>query len=259
MKLIFIRHAEPDYAHDSLTEKGFREAALLAERVARWPVDAVYVSPLGRARATAKPSLEKLGLEAETLPWLREFSVLLPHPATGDPAIPWDFLPNDWTRDPQLLDQSAWTEAVRFRHSLAHDGTLKRRMFAEGAELPYNGNAVAEQARWVAAGIDAILARYGYIRDGLLYRTKGTEEKLLVFFAHLGVIDVILGHLLNIAAPALWQGMFLAPSSITVLAAEEREPGTAYFRAQAYGDTAHLLMGGEPISHMGYFTEPFSG
>ena len=38
MKLIFVRHAEPDYAHDSLTEKGFREAGLLlsAQRAGLW-------------------------------------------------------------------------------------------------------------------------------------------------------------------------------------------------------------------------------
>ena len=36
MNLIFIRHAEPDYTIDSLTEKGFKEAALLAERTKNW-------------------------------------------------------------------------------------------------------------------------------------------------------------------------------------------------------------------------------
>lgn len=35
MRLIFIRHAEPDYSIDSLTEKGWREAKLLAERTKR--------------------------------------------------------------------------------------------------------------------------------------------------------------------------------------------------------------------------------
>lgn len=264
MKLIFVRHAEPDYAHDSLTEKGFREAALLAQRAAHWPADAIYVSPLGRAKATAQPTLDALGMQAAELPWLREFSVLLPHPDTGKPTIPWDFLPSDWTREPQLLNPTEWTGATRFQRSLAHNGQLRREWFESG-ELPYEGNAVAEQAQWVADGIDAVLAQYGYTRDGLLYRcptapeNPETQEPLLIFFAHLGVIDVILGHLLNISTPALWQGMFLAPSSITVLGTEEREPGTAYFRAQAYGDTAHLLMGGEPVSHMGYFTTPFCG
>lgn len=258
MRLIFVRHAEPDYAHDSLTEKGFREAALLAERAAHWPVDAVYLSPLGRAQATAKPTLDKLNLSGETLPWLREFSVLLPHPDSGKPAIPWDFMPTDWTRDPQLLDHAAWADTARYTRSMAHDGTLRRNLLDPGAELPYDGNAVRQQADWVAEGIDAILTQHGYHRDGLLYRFDDTDDATLLFFAHLGVIDVILSHLLNISAPALWQGTFLAPSSITVLATEEREPGVAYFRAQALGDTAHLLTAGEPVSHMGYFTTPFS-
>lgn len=50
MRLIFIRHGEPDYEHDSLTEKGWREAKLLAARTKDWHVDDFYVSPLGRAR-----------------------------------------------------------------------------------------------------------------------------------------------------------------------------------------------------------------
>lgn len=49
MKLIFIRHAEPDYGHDSLTEKGFREAELVAVRAKNWSVSQFYCSPLGRA------------------------------------------------------------------------------------------------------------------------------------------------------------------------------------------------------------------
>ena len=67
-------------------------------------MEAIFVSPLGRAQATAKPTAAALGITPVTLPWLREFSVLLPHPDTGAPAIPWDFLPTDRTRDPQLLD-----------------------------------------------------------------------------------------------------------------------------------------------------------
>ena len=50
MRLIFIRHAEPDYSIDSLTEKGWREAKLLAERTKRWKVDEFYCSPLAGRR-----------------------------------------------------------------------------------------------------------------------------------------------------------------------------------------------------------------
>ena len=37
MKIILIRHAEPDYANDSLTPLGFKEAAYLAKRMEKSP------------------------------------------------------------------------------------------------------------------------------------------------------------------------------------------------------------------------------
>ena len=70
MKLLIVRHGEPDYEHDSLTEKGWREAELLADRLCRLNIRAFYVSPLGRAQATARPTLERLGRKAEVLDWL---------------------------------------------------------------------------------------------------------------------------------------------------------------------------------------------
>ena len=66
MRLIFIRHAEPDYEHDSVTERGEREARLLAERLAREKVDGVYISSLGRAQRTAQAYLKKVNGQGET-------------------------------------------------------------------------------------------------------------------------------------------------------------------------------------------------
>lgn len=59
MKIIFCRHAEPDYEHDSITDKGKIEAELLARRLCRIDIDEIYVSPLGRAKRTAEYTLEK--------------------------------------------------------------------------------------------------------------------------------------------------------------------------------------------------------
>ena len=69
MKLIFVRHGDPDYEHDSLTEKGFREAEILAERISKWNVTDFYTSPLGRAKATASCTLKKMNRTAEILEW----------------------------------------------------------------------------------------------------------------------------------------------------------------------------------------------
>ena len=58
MRLIFIRHADPDYTIDSLTEKGWKEAELLSRRLSSMDIKAFYCSPLGRARDTASLTLQ---------------------------------------------------------------------------------------------------------------------------------------------------------------------------------------------------------
>ena len=73
MKLIIIRHGDPDYEHDSLTQKGVREAQLLSDRISQLDVKAFYCSPRGRAQDTASYTLNKINRTPETLPWLCEF------------------------------------------------------------------------------------------------------------------------------------------------------------------------------------------
>ena len=54
MRILLIRHGDPDYVNDTLTQKGHREAALLAEAADFLEVGDCYQSPLGRAKAAAK-------------------------------------------------------------------------------------------------------------------------------------------------------------------------------------------------------------
>ena len=67
MKLIFIRHGDPDYENNTVTAKGKREVELLTERVCRWNVTDFYVSPYGRAKDTIQGALDKMNRSAETL------------------------------------------------------------------------------------------------------------------------------------------------------------------------------------------------
>lgn len=240
MRIIFIRHGDPDYANDTLTEKGWREAALLAERVSGWEVTDFYVSPLGRAQDTASLSLAKMGRKAETREWLREFHGPITDPARGENVIPWDFYPAYWTNIPAMYDKDGFgdTDVMKSGH-------------------------VKEEYQRISGCLDALLERYGYVREGGLYRTDRTEagdrNATVVLFCHMGVTLFLCSHLLGISPVVLTSGFFLAPTSVTVLASEERTPGTAYFRCQMAGDTGHLRDGGEPVSYMGYFTEPFQG
>ena len=82
MKLLLIRHGDPDYVHDSLTETGVREAELLAERIAPMDITEYHVSTMGRARQTAEATLRRAGRTAEAHDWMREFHTSIPvdHP-----------------------------------------------------------------------------------------------------------------------------------------------------------------------------------
>ena len=50
MRILFIRHGDPDYVNDTLTEKGRREAAALAERAAALDLGPVLSHPSGERR-----------------------------------------------------------------------------------------------------------------------------------------------------------------------------------------------------------------
>ncbi len=268
MKLIFIRHGDPDYVHDSLTEKGIREAKLLAERTAKWNgiVTAWYCSPLGRAKETASYTMEKVHGELTVCPWLREFSYGIDDPTTGRHGVPWDFMPEYWTNIPDMYDKDHWKDA----------------------EIYHTNPELLPAYKEAVDALDALLASYGYKRYQNYYITKNSElfndistsitsepihgndstdcnddkdnaEPVLVFFCHMGITMMLLGHLLGFSPTVLLQSFYLAPTSVTILGSEERMPGKAAFRAQILGDVSHLQSGGEPISPSGYFTEIFPG
>ena len=114
MRLIFIRHGDPDYEHDNLTEKGKREVALLTKRVCEWPdITAFFSSPLGRAKATGLPSMEKLGRTFEVFDWLQEFKYRTKYPEdffiselAGKETMCWDFIPEVYYSNPDFFDKT---------------------------------------------------------------------------------------------------------------------------------------------------------
>ena len=234
MKLLMIRHADPDYAADSLTPAGWREAALLADRLEKTPITKIYCSPLGRARATASLTLRRKGMEAAELEWLREFAPRMIDPDTGRERVAWDWLPQRWTREPAYYDRDRWCRTPE--------------MEAIGA---------AEESAWVCGELDALLARHGYVREGELYRAVRPNRDTVALFCHLGVECVMLAHLIGASPMVLWHGLCPLPSSVTTVVTEERRSGIASFRINALGDTAHLYAAGTEPSFAARFCETY--
>ena len=234
MKLLIVRHGDPDYAIDSLTETGWVEAELLSQRLTQMDIKAFYCSPLGRARDTAVPTLQKLGREAEIMPWLREFAPKVRKP-DGHGDVSWDWLPQDWALRDYFYDKDRWMEAPEFQA----------------------GN-VGQEARWVWDELDKLLARHGYRRQGNLYRAENPNEDTIVFFCHFGLECVLLAHLLNVSPMQLWHGTCAAPTSVTTLITEERREGIAYFRMGSFGDISHLYAAGRAPSFSARFCEMYA-
>ena len=171
MKLIFIRHGDPDYAKDGLTEKGKVEAKALADMIERYNIDDVYQSPLGRAVETAEYSLKVLGKKVTTCEWLREFPALIDpnlseevrrayskdqkiNPETGkyEKRVVWDILPSYYGSHPELFDYNGWRDAELMKYSNAVE--VYDRVTSEFSKLLEEKGIPATVRRELGADID---------------------------------------------------------------------------------------------------------
>lgn len=237
MKIMIVRHAEPDYSVDALTAKGRVEAELLASRLSQIPdVMGCYMSPLGRAIATAGYTLSKTGKEAEVLPWLCEFRGKCYDPDFDCVRICWDLRPRLFHAHPELNSPETWLSYPYFKDS-----------------------NVASIWKETTDGVDALLAKYGYTREDGIWRAADNREGTLLLFCHFGIAMAITAYLLDMSPMVLWQNFFMAPSSVTTLISEERVQHEVSWRCLQLGDLSHLTSAAEPYSTAGLFPECYNG
>lgn len=233
MKLVFVRHGDPDYDNDTLTEVGVREAEALKEYLKDFHYDAVFCSPLGRAARTCEIALGSME-NVQVMDWLREFVSLVDpngceeiEKAYGQDIIKtdgicslrnlWDLLPEYYYTHPELRDYKLWRTALVAEHSQS---------------VPYYDYVITE--------FDRLLAQHGYVRSDNHYICEKGNHEVLLFFTHFGITSVLLSHLMNVAPLVMIQSTCAAPTGITTVVTEEREKGHAGFRILELGATPHL-------------------
>lgn len=235
MKLLIVRHGDPDYSIDSLTPKGWKEAEYLSEKLTKLDIKAFYVSPLGRAKDTASLTLKKLGRTAEVCEWLREFNPEIRRPdQKGKLKNAWDWLPQDWTEDERFYQYDKW-----FENEVMEEGKVK------------------QEYEWVIKNFDELLAKHGYVRERHYYKVEESNHDTIVLFCHFGLECVLLSRLMNCSPMVLWHGMCAAPTSVTTLVTEERRKGIASFRMSSFGDISHLYVHDEPPAFAARFSEVY--
>ena len=235
MRLLLIRHADPDYEIDGLTEKGKIEAELLAKKMAGEKIDYIYSSPLGRARLTAMATEDKKGMTAEVCDWLREFSYERCELPYKSDAIAWDIKPAYMDKLEGLYSPTEWRNSEIFKDS-----------------------KIPEAYDEVCRGLDSLLERHGYVREGYSYRAVKPNHDTIALYCHFGVMAVLVSHLANCSPYSIWQNFVALPSSVTTVHTEEREKGVASMRISAFGDLSHLYAGGEEPSFSARFCECYT-
>lgn len=203
MRIIFVRHGEPDYAHDCLTEQGKQQALAAAERLREEGIEEIFTSPLGRAAETAAAAAETLGLPVKTLDYMRELhwgSVDgMPLPADGHP---WD-LADMLAAEGRDLTDPAWREHPYFRN-----------------------NKVTAEADHVARKTDEWLRTLGYERNGAYYRCLRPDDRqaTVALFSHGGSSAAAMGHILNLPFPYACALFHIEFTGITIIRLD-RNPG----------------------------------
>ena len=231
MLLYLVRHGEPDYAADALTERGWEEARLVSERLAESGVDEIHASPMGRARQTAQPTAEKLGLPVEIEPWADE---LAEEGATCFPAgvsKRISCLPPEYFQQPEFrrLDSAEALERIP----------------------ALTGVGLDERFRMLTAGFDAMLERLGYRRNREgYYDVLRPNERHAALFCHVAMMRVLLAHALNLPLQLMLSGWVGHFTGVTILGFCGERPTTSPVLI-SYADVGHLYGkgGGEEIHY----------
>jgi len=227
MLLYIIRHGEPDYETDSLTENGKRQADALAERLCVHGFDEIYASPLGRAVQTAQPTCDRLKLPYVIEEWMSE-SI-----AWEDFSVTYD----DGTRDWAFGCQN--TKLIGKNYS--------------GSD--WHTNPVFSSCKSALKGYqritncsDDFIARLGYQRSGNLYKIVSPNEKRIAAFCHHGLGTAWLSHLLSISPHIFWSSFDIAHSSVTILAFKNNPDGYTAPTCVCLSDISHIYKEKLPIN-----------
>lgn len=232
MKISIIRHAEPDYKNKTLTEKGFREAELLGKYLKDEKIDAIYSSPLPRAKFTADAIVKYNKTKTyEVFDFLREFDTRVDLPYKSNHLL-WDLRPSYLNDNPMLYDKDGWlgVKGIDFDGMKSHYQAVK--------DL-----------------LSAIIKKHGYEKNGYYYNVINGNHDHIVIVCHFGLGSFLLSELLNVSPNALLNHTCAQPSSVTTVVTEERTKGKAIFRMITFGSVEHLKLNGEQPSFMARFDE----
>ena len=218
MRIIFVRHGEPDYINDRLTENGVVQADATAERLKDEKISAIYSSPLGRAFETASHTAKRRGLEVKVLDFMREidWGSKTSEELEFD-GHPWTLGYKLLTESPDYIGSENWREHEYFRNNICMDS------YAD-----------------ITNGLDGLLEKYGIVREGRSYRVVKPCDDTIAIFAHGGSGAFALAHLFNLPLPFVLTSMPFGVCSITSIDLSIANGDVILPRFELFNDMEHL-------------------
>ena len=231
MLLYIIRHADPIYSPDSLTELGLKQAEALAPRLAVNGLDKVYSSPNMRAQMTAKPTCDLLGIGYEIENWMsedlawRDFSCEL---ESGSGKYGWTFYRQNTKikYDETIKSNEKWYESKYFSIVNAKEGY-----------------------RRIAECSDDFTERLGYKRENCGYKIIRANDERVAAFCHQGFGSLWLSHLLDIPPHLFLSSFDLSHSSVTILEFKNYNDGYTAPKCLCLSDISHIYKSGLPMKY----------
>ena len=226
MLLYIIRHGDPDYSTDTLTEKGILQAEAVGKRLAATGMDKIYSSPMGRARQTAEPLCRIQGMKYEVEDWTHEIEDerLTPFPDGVMKSI--SLVQNTYYRENGgiSLDYDHACECVGIR-----DSGMKQKV----REIEEQGNIFLE--------------KLGYKKDGDNYKILRKNEDRVALFCHAAFSRAWLSTLLHIPLHIMWSSFEYTHTGVTVVEFANNPNGVTAPRCLIYSDISHLYAENLPL------------
>lgn len=223
MLLYIIRHGDPDYSTDSLTEKGKLQAEAVGKRLASAGINKVYSSSMGRALQTAEPTCRLLGLPCIPQDWAREIQSEM-----------FTYYPNGKRKSLGLVPSACfWDEDSEH---LSRETALQ--------SPPFRDTQMDLVLPRIEADANAFLLSLGYQKEGAVYRVLRESDEKVALFCHAGFARALCCTLLKIPAHTMWASFSYGHTGVTILEFRNSKSGITAPRCLCYSDMSHLYAAG---------------
>lgn len=223
MYLYIIRHGDPDYVTDTLTERGKKQAEAVAPRMKDSKINKIYSSPLGRARETAEPTARLLGLDVTIEEWAREIDSKRLTP-----------FPDGVLKSVSLLQNTYYREKGNM------DLGFERAYECQG----FNESEMKSAVSTIVEGGRDFLERHGYKEENGIYRIIKPNDDKIALFCHAAMGRAWISHLLHIPINLMWAGFKYTHTGVTVIEFKNNENGLTAPTVLCYSDMSHLYSAG---------------